>query len=103
VIDERIKIEHFAGYARRMSCDVPFVATTHKHNHGHWSILESGSVIFNGVFYCAPAVIWTDPSEVHEIKALSGDVKWLCVHVFPMDSEEAKAIGVTMDEVLVEN
>jgi len=100
-IDPRIDVEHLCGYARRMSADIPFVATTHSHKSGHWAIIEEGIALVNGLPYSAPSAVWIEPGEVHSIKSISKNVKWLCVHVFPIDSEEGKAIGVTMDEALV--
>ena len=102
MIDERIKIEHLVGYARRMSADFELVSTTHVHKTGHWTIVEQGDVVVDGVAYSAPAAIWIGPGQIHTIRSASPDLRWLCVHLFPMGSEAAEAIGVNMDEVLVE-
>lgn len=106
-MDPSIKVEHLAGYARRMICPVPFVAETHVHKTDHWTILERGSVlVWNGLYeqrFTAPAAIFIRAGRAHRIDALTPDVSWLCLHTFPLGSEEAEVLGVTMDQVLVED
>jgi len=105
-----INVEHLAGYARRMIVDQPFWATTHVHKHDHWTILESGTVeveyeitavrSFKATFE-APAAILISAGKQHTIRSLTGNVRWLCIHTFPMGSDEAETLGITMDNALI--
>lgn len=99
------RIQHLAGYCRRMELDRGNVALTHKHKTDHYSILEAGSVLLrtDGVstVYYAPAVITIKAGVNHSIEALNDNVVWLCVHVYPLGTDEAATLADEMDRVMI--
>jgi quercetin dioxygenase-like cupin family protein len=92
---------HFSDglYAKQMTLPKGHMATSHRHEYSHLSILAQGEVvvIVNGEasHYLAPACIEIKAHQTHEIHALA-DVIWYCVHA----TDETDADHV--DEVLIE-
>lgn len=76
---------HFSDglYAKEMTLPKGYMATSHKHNYSHLSILAQGEVHVrvDGVVshHVAPACIEIKANAEHEILALQ-DVIWFCIH-----------------------
>lgn len=93
---------YFSGgvYAKKMVLAAGHVATTHKHEYDHMSILSSGVAVVTceGVEskYVAGDVVEIKKCVEHSILAVEDSV-WFCIHKVPDDLLDLSKI----DEVLI--
>lgn len=96
-VDPQVKHFFSSGvYAKEMHLPAGYVATTHKHNFDHLSILAQGTAIMNGITYHAPDVLTILAGVEHSITALT-DTIWYCIHATD-ETDESK-----IDAILIQN